>query len=159
MRRRGPVLAAAVVIAANALALVAVARNRAGEPEAELRLTERELPPAPWTDQSTAVFLRLEWQRSLPGSKADWPWFDRAKLEALGFDCRHSIDAKDAREHYARMAARPAYVVLEYDGPAYARWSEVGQARPEETVAPSAGPRWWPRHRERRSRSSTRSTG
>ncbi len=136
MRRLGPALAVAVVLLANALALVGVARNRAGEPEAEVRLTERELPLAPWTDESTGVFLRLEWQRSLPGSKADWPWFDRAKLESLGFDCRHPVDAKDAREHYGRVVARRAYVVLEHDGPAWGPWLEAREAQPREMKPP-----------------------
>lgn len=117
MRRAGPVLAAAVVVVANLVAIAGVARNRSGEPEAELWLTERELPRAPWTDESTGVFLRLEWARSLPGSKADWPWFDAAKLEALGFDCGHPADAPDAATHYARLMPRNAYVVLDLDGP------------------------------------------
>jgi hypothetical protein len=124
MRRAGPILAVAVVILANTLALVAVTRNRAGEPEAEVRLTERELPFAPWTDQSTGVFLRLEWQRTTPGSKVETPWLDRAKLESLGFDCSYPPDGKDARERYGRMVARPAYVVLEYDGAASRPWLE-----------------------------------
>ena len=52
MRRAGPVLAVAVVIVANALALVAVARNRAGEPEAEALLTEHGM-------RLLANFLRM----------------------------------------------------------------------------------------------------
>jgi hypothetical protein len=130
MRRAGPVLAVAVVILANAVALVGVARNRSGEPEAEVLLTERELPFAPWTDESTGVFLRLEWQRTLPGSKVETPWLDRAKLESLGFDCSVPPEAPGARERYGRMAARPAYVVLEYDGEAFRRWLEAAEAQP-----------------------------
>lgn len=124
MRRAGPVLAVGVVILANAVAMVGVARNRSGEPEAEVLLTERELPFAPWTDESAGVFLRLEWQRSLPGSKVETPWLDRAKLESLGFDGSVPPEAPGAREHYGRMAARPAYVVLEYDGEASRSWLE-----------------------------------
>jgi hypothetical protein len=131
MRRRGPILAAAVVVVANAVALWGVAHNRTGEPEAELVLTERELKVAPWSDESTGAFLRLEWQRSLPGSKPGWPWFDRAKLEALGFDC--SRWEREARVRYGRMVARRAYVVLEYDGPAWTRWLEAREAGSEET--------------------------
>ena len=130
MRRAGPVLAVAVVILANAVALVGVARNRSGQPEAEVLLTERELPLAPWTDESTGVFLQLEWQRSLPGPKPETPWLDRAKLESLGFDCSVPAEAPGARERYGRMAARPAYVVLEYDGEAFRRWLEAAEAQP-----------------------------
>jgi hypothetical protein len=131
MRRAGPILAAAVVLLANAVALIGVARNRAGRPEVEVLLTERELPMAPWSDESTGVFLRLEWQHSLPGSKVDWPWFDRAKLESLGFDSARW--EKEVRERYGRMVPRRAYVVLEYDGPAWALWLEAREAEPEET--------------------------
>ncbi|HYN04263.1 MAG TPA: DUF4824 family protein [Vicinamibacteria bacterium] len=66
MRRAGPVLAAAVVALADLVALMGVARNRAGAPEAEVRLTEREIPLSPWTDENTGAFLRLEWQRAFP---------------------------------------------------------------------------------------------
>jgi len=131
MRRAGPILAAVVVLVANAVALVGVARNLSGRPEAEVLLTERELPMAPWSDESTGTFVRLEWQRSLPGSKVEWPWFDRAKLESLGFDCARW--EKEARERYGRMVPRRAYVVLEYDGPAWARWLEAREAEAEGT--------------------------
>ena len=135
MRRAGPILAVAVVILANAVALVGVARNRAGTPEAEVRLTERELPLSPWTDENTGAFLQLEWQRSFPGSKIETPWFDRAKLESLGFDCSYPAEGKDARERYGRMVPRSAYVVLEYDGPAWRRWLEAREAEPEKKDA------------------------
>jgi hypothetical protein len=135
MRRAGPILAAAVVILANVVALVGVARNRAGTPEAEVRLTERELPLSPWTDENTGAFLQLEWQRSFPGSKIETPWFDRAKLESLGFDCSYPAEGKDARERYGRMVPRSAYVVLEYDGPAWRRWLEAREAEPEKKDA------------------------
>ena len=136
MRRRGPILAAAVVVVANAIALSGVAHNRTGAPEAELLLTERELPLAPWSDESTGVFLRLEWQRSLPGSGPEWPWFDRAKLESLGFDL--SRWEREARERYGRIVPRRAYVVLEYDGPAWARWLEARVTGPKETPPDSS---------------------
>lgn len=138
MRRAGPLLAAAVVVVANLVALTSVARNRSGEPGAELWLTERELPRAPWTGESAGVFLRLEWARSWPGSKADWPWLDRAKLESLGFDCDHPADAEDAASRYARVVPREAYVVLELDGEAFARWIEAREGQPA-TPPPPGG--------------------
>jgi hypothetical protein len=140
VRRAGPVLAAALVALANALALLGVARNRAGEPEAELRLSERELPLAPWSDENTGAFLQLRWQRALPGSKVDLPWFDRAKLESLGFDCSYPAEGKGAQERYGRMAARPAYVVLEYDGEAWRRWLQADEAEPRKPRSESKPP-------------------
>jgi len=124
-----------VVVLANAVALVGVARNRAGTPEAEVRLTERELPLSPWTDESTGAFLQLEWQRSFPGSKIETPWFDRAKLESLGFNCSCPAEGKDARERYGRMVPRSAFIVLEYDGPAWRLWLEAREAEPEKKDA------------------------
>ena len=44
MKRHGWWVALAVVLLANTVALVGAALNRAGEPEAMLELTERELP-------------------------------------------------------------------------------------------------------------------
>jgi hypothetical protein len=45
------------------------------------------------------------------------PWFDRAKLASLGFDCSTSPDAADAPDDYStpRVLPRSAYVVFDYD--------------------------------------------
>jgi hypothetical protein len=47
------------------------------------------------------------------------PWFDRAKLEQLGYDCRVPIDDPEAAQFYAHATSRKAYAVLEYEGPAW----------------------------------------
>ena len=149
MRRAGPLLAAVVVLLANGSALLEVARNRAGEAEAEAWLTERELPLAPGSGARTGVFLRLDWQRcSTPCAKGSLPWLDRARLEALGLDCRTAPEAPGAEEHYRRMLPRRAFVVLEHDGPAWRRWHEAargpaageGPRSPSRLVPVDAGP-------------------
>lgn len=139
MRRASPLLAAVVVLLANGSALLNVAGNRAGEPEAEAWLTERELPLATGSGGSAGVFLRLDWQRcSTPCTTGSLPWLDRARLEALGFDCRTAPDSAGARDRYQRMLPRPAFVVLEHDGPAWQRWLEAARDRP---AAAGEGPR------------------
>ena len=86
MTRKGALVAAAVVIFFNLATLAAVWVNRSGEPEAVLQLTERELSLPPREAENTALALQLEWVdtellRPGPG------WFDKRKLEEIGFDC------------------------------------------------------------------------
>ncbi len=127
-RIRGTILAGALVLLANAVALTGVLYNRSGEPEAILVLTERELPLASLHRESTGVSVRLRWDAPLgdldfPGfeARAAGPpeWFDREKLEALGFDCSVDLNHPDAEAFYRKTLPMEAYVVLEYDGEAW----------------------------------------
>lgn len=125
--KRGWWVAVAVVVAANALALGGAAWNMRGEPQAVLELTERELELPPATPENTALALRLRWtdpQRVRPPSPGlaapagTTSWFDRLKLEEVGFDCGLPLD--DAHEaRYRAMPPRRVYAVLEYDGEAW----------------------------------------
>lgn len=84
----------AVIVVANALALVHGLRNRVGAPEAEITMTQRELQyfNRSLGDDDSGVSLQLAWteQGNFP-----WPaqvekpgsWLDRQKLQTLGFDC------------------------------------------------------------------------
>ncbi len=84
MTNRGLLAAAAVLLVANAAILGGAMRNRAGNPDAVVRLSERELQS--WGNQSEGaeefVNLRLSWQMA-PGPDGK-TWFNRARLEALG---------------------------------------------------------------------------
>ena len=67
MINRGLVAAGALLVLANGAILANVARNRAGNPDAVVRLSEREaqayLPPE---DQAELMLsLRLRWQMAL----------------------------------------------------------------------------------------------
>jgi len=65
MNWRRCLVSAGLVILTNAFVLIGVAYNRASEPEAEITLTERELPLAYGafqTDENTELALRLHWQ-------------------------------------------------------------------------------------------------
>jgi len=104
-----------VVILANALALTEVARNRSGPPVQTIQLTERELAIDYRGKEDSGIALRLDWNRYQTRQDS---WLDRANLERLGFDCAAAL--RDPL-HY-RQLPRFAYVVLEYDGEAWAQW-------------------------------------
>jgi hypothetical protein len=127
MRLKGLVLAAAVVLLTNAALLALVASNRAGEPEATIELTERELRMTPGDTDNTGVVLTLAWSTpyELNGPAATrYPWFDQEKLVSLGFDCRVPLTDAAAERYYQTesMLYRPAFAVLEYGGES---WQKV----------------------------------
>jgi len=116
MRRKGLLWAAALVVAANVAAWGAAALNRGGEPEAVLVLTERELRLPARQAENTALTLSLVFEP--PRSRAREEliaagWFDRAKLESIGFDCRRPVSAAHA-DFYRTRPPRTAFAALEY---------------------------------------------
>jgi hypothetical protein len=124
--------AGAVVLVANGFALVHAARNRAGTPEGDVVLTDRELNYFKDPDDS-GVRLTLQWQGSpyFPVrniNRNDHPedhppdWMDASGLRALGFDCHVDPATPAAAEFYSRQPSRTAFVALEYDGPAWHSW-------------------------------------
>ena len=135
MRRWGPVLAIAWVLVAAAITLLGVARNRSGEPEADVVLTERELPLAEWRGpESSGLSLRLAWRGPRFPALQGATWLDRKKIESLGFDCSYPVEAPSAREHYQRMFPREVVLVLEYEGDAWKRWIEDKERETEEVL-------------------------
>ena len=131
--RRAPLLAvaAAVALAAPLILLFASARNRAGEPEAEPVLTERELRLVPVGEGRRWAVLRLDWNRDLHWDRKEPGWLDGTKLAALGFDTRVPADDPRAPGFYGWQPPREVFLALEHDGPAAAeadRVSPAGQA-------------------------------
>jgi hypothetical protein len=119
--RRGAWAAAAIALVSSAVALVGVWRNRAGAPEAEIELNERETPVGWVGDENTGLSLEVRWAEP----RRDWNeagWFGQERLEAAGFDCSLPLDAPDAEIRYRKILSREAYAVLEYDGPAWREW-------------------------------------
>jgi hypothetical protein len=113
MRRRLVIAAIVLVLAVNSLVLAGVAWNRAGEPQAELVLTERELAPpyAHWPrKENSGIGLRIS------RAMQDYDWLDRDKLVELGFD-PGSFDQRP-RDRW-RSVDREVWLVLEYDGAAF----------------------------------------
>ncbi len=120
MNLRGFLLPAALVVAADAWLLVGVARNRAGEPDAELELTERELRLVRLGDENTGVALDWEWEgpRFRPPWEVAPTWFDEAKLRDLGYD-----PGKLAH----RLLPKEAFIVFEHAGGAGLRAVDAGR--------------------------------
>jgi len=133
----------ALILVVNAVVLAGVAYNRSGEPEALLKLSQRELPmPGEWgfEGENSGVSLTIAWRvHPGPGSEAydfghsyggETTWLDRAKLESLGFE----VSEPALRDK--RQLPRDALLVLEVDGPAYQaalqRAEERAKRKPEE---------------------------
>jgi hypothetical protein len=125
--------AAALVLLASAFALVHAARNRSGDIETDIVLTQRELYYYGDPDDS-GVALTLRWVDSgaprystavKPEEVEARNWLDRKKLTELGFDCHLDPSDKDAYSFYNRQSARTAFAALEYDGPAWQSWIEL----------------------------------
>jgi len=109
MKNASLITAAAIVIIANAFALVHAALNRTGPPEAEIVLTERELrhwAPSP-KDEDSGVDLHLQWVQ-------------------LSID--EANPTPDSQRDYQRRRARRAFVALEFDGDAWHAWAESHRA-------------------------------
>src|SRR5205823_8151934 len=126
MRNGSLIAAASVVLVANGFALVHAARNRSGEPDADVVLTDRELNYIKDSDDS-GVALRLNWQNPNAGlylapihdvkgeEDLSFIWLDQQKLVSLGFDCSIAPSALRADEFYRRQRPRAVFVALEYE--------------------------------------------
>lgn len=126
----------ALVVVTNLAMLASARANRAGEPDATLLLTERELHLERGSDRDSSQKLQLQtqaWRSYPPDSSAD-KWLTRDKLATLGFLCRTSVD----RAPWQRPCGLPrrAFVVYAYDGPSWQIYSAELQH--------AASPGWTP---------------
>ena len=135
MSRKGLWSAAALVVVSNLGAFALAALNRSGEPEAILELTERELRLPERQTDNTSLSLNLVFDR--PHERGPWRppseagWFDREKLQSIGFDCGAPVTAQNA-SRYRNIVARSTYAVLEYEGEAWrARLAEAPPQPPD----------------------------
>ncbi len=136
----------AIILLANALALLGAAYNRSGDPESQLRLTQRELRHSEWREgkENSGMTLELNWrieQERSNGSDYDYypgrwgmpGWLGKSKLSELGFDVDKLARMADGRRHQ-RMLPREALLVLENNDQSYQRqlhraWESVEQAK------------------------------
>lgn len=121
------VAAALLVLGANVLLLALAAREHAGEPEATLVLTERELRLKPWGEEKAWASLVLDWNREESFRQKEPGWFGVAKLGELGFRTGRAPSDADAGGYYGWQPPREAWVVLELREPSRAEaGAEVG---------------------------------
>ena len=134
-RTRTFIAGVALILAANAAALVGVAYNRHGDPESMLLLTQREaLLPYSWgfERENSGVTLTLQWRvpseqgdgsygmgMSYAGTGGEPGWLNMPKLAALGFDVSKPLDTPDGRMHYEKLLSKEVLLVLELDAAAY----------------------------------------
>ncbi len=133
MRRYGTWIAVALVMFVNSYVLFGVAYNHSSKPDATITLTERELPVESFWEYSSrkensGISLRLSWnshtfwQSSVENSLGDTTWFDKTKLESLGFRCSLPVTDPDAEIYYHKQLLRKSFAVLEYNGVAWQEW-------------------------------------
>lgn len=149
MKRASLLVSAAIIVVANAFALLHAMRNRAGAPDAETTLTQRELRyfNRSKADDDSGVTLNLEWTDP---TNLRWPleaenpggWLDRSKLQQLGFACSVDPNSPDAGRYYQRQRPRKVFVALEYDGAAWSAWSEMYERAVAEQRARSKVTNW-----------------
>jgi len=95
-----------------------------------LTVTEREVG-LPWhwrnavDDDEGMLRLRIEWQRR-DEPLDERTWLTEDKLREIGLDVSIPAGAPEAQRHYGRALPKIAWVVLEYDGPA---WQEIDRRR------------------------------
>jgi len=128
MKRVGMIVALALILLVNVIILAGVRYNRGGEPDAVVTLTERELHLGARDKENSGVSLQLELQSNHNKWSESSPWFDRKKLQEVGFACNLPIDTKEAEQYYQKQLPRQSYVVLEYEGQAWDDW-QVAQKK------------------------------
>lgn len=118
-----------LILLSNAVALLGVAYNRSGTPESRLTLSQRELqiPYAAMTEDS-GLTLHIRWRAQNTENYGPPAWLDEKKLRELGFDLP-AIDDDDAYSRRAHEQEKPAFIVLELDGPAYRQGIALARER------------------------------
>ena len=133
MRRNSLLLAAALILLSNAMVLLGVARNRAGQPLRTVQLSERELPLNYRGQEDSGVSMRLAWDQYSLAGYDPYSWLDRAKLQSLGFDCDAAL-----RNPAHPPLPRPAFLVLEYNGPAWEAWQKFAEQKADPRFSAAA---------------------
>ena len=115
---------AGFVLMINAIILGGVLYNRSSGMQPAISLTERELPISYSSEENTGLSLQFRWHQ--PNRREDEQeegaaWFDKAKLEAVGYDCHVGLDDPSADIYYRKALPRRAYVVFEYDGSGWSK--------------------------------------
>ena len=130
---------ALIVMIAVAVMVGAAGWNQSGDPRLTITLTERELPlstPAAAPGDVPAMQLRIAYEgRHDPLDSRNW--LPELRLREIGFPFHVPVGAPQAADTYAHVPPRLAWIVLEYDGPA---WQDIGRRRALSTPAGMAPP-------------------
>ena len=123
----------AIIVVTNVVALGGVAYNRSGEPDAIVELTERELS-LPYrygiNNEDTGLGLRINCRIEESGQgysygnnscRGNPAWLNSEKLLELGFEPQPKPKKIEKRMAFDKPLPRKAFIVLEYNGPAYQR--------------------------------------
>lgn len=149
-RTRALLAGVALIVLTNAVVLAGVAYNRGGEPESVLKLTERELRVRNWSwpeNENSSIDVHLTWRvaRTAPVEDEGYKtwhhellWLEPAQLRGLGFEVPGDLESVEGRDRVRRQPSRRAWVVLEYDGPAYQASVERARKQLERATALAA---------------------
>lgn len=128
MKRPLNIAAAALLLAVNGWVLAGVARNRLGEPDATLTLSERELQVVRSTGrEDSGVRVLLQVVQWVPGQAVErshrWsPWLSPQRLAELGFDLALPASLEEAYRLARRQPARRGWAVVQLAGSSWDRW-------------------------------------
>lgn len=124
---------AALILLANAVALLGVYLNRSGEVDSRMTLSQRELT-MPWRGamarENSGLALALNWRvietstgeyfGSGFGANGGTPdWLDESRMAALGFDIAAVAADQAERRRFERQLPREVLLVLELGGAAW----------------------------------------
>jgi hypothetical protein len=130
-----PTVAAAVLLlAVNGWVLLGVARNRLGDPDATLTLSERELVIRRSTELENssveAVLQVNQWQPGMSYERRyEWAaWLPPQRMAELGFDLAMPTDLKEAHRLARRQSARRGWAVIQLGGDRWDPWAGAIQA-------------------------------
>jgi hypothetical protein len=144
-RKHTLIIGLALILMTNAVALLGVYWNRAGEPESQLALTQRELQQNyGWGmyHENSGVTLRIVWR--VPTEQRSWNfaytggnpvWLDKDKMASLGFDVNPPKEMQSNFRWASRQLSREVLLVLELDGPAFQKSLQQAQQFADEQDA------------------------
>jgi hypothetical protein len=127
---------ALIIMLAVALFVGAAAWNQSGDPRLVITLTERELPLVPsrgGSDDDPGVRLRIAAAtRHEPLDARNW--LPESRLREIGFPFNVPVGSPRAVDAYDHVPARIAWVVFEYEGPAWRDIERRSRLRDEQHV-------------------------
>ena len=137
----------ALIVMLAVVSYVGVAQwNASAEPRQVITLTERELPlpqyfTAPGDDPGLQLSIAYENRHDALDARN---WLPESRLREIGFALYVPPGGPDAVHTYDRVPVRLAWVVMEYDGPAWRELERRRALRPDERRDPALSSRLVP---------------